>query len=123
MATWTDSYMRTATVASSAKTQVGTDINVASGESIVILGMFGGHPQGGSMGYGVDRLPGINANFPQSSAAAVTALEAIAPGSQNSLNTVVSGPAVVSLFTVNAAATSGVARLWLKVQRTAAGSN
>jgi len=123
MATWTDSYTRTATVASAAKTQVGTDINVASGESIVILGMFGGHPQGGSMGYGVDRLPGINANFPQSSAAAVTALEAIAPGSQNSLNTVVTGPAVVSLFVVNAAAVSGTARLWLKVQRTAAGSN
>jgi len=123
MATWTDSYYRTATIASASKSQVGTDINVASGESIVILGMFGGHPQGGSMGYSVDRLPGINANFPQSSAAAVTALEAIAPGSQNSMSTQVTGPAVVQIFTVNLAATSGTASYWLKVQRTAAGSN
>jgi len=75
------------------------------------------------MGYSVDRLPGINANFPQSTAAAVTALEAVAPGSQNSMSTQVTGPAVVQLFTVNLAATSGTASYWLKVQRTAAGSN
>ena len=73
--------------------------------------------------YGVDKLPGINGQFPQSTAAAMTALEAIAPGSQNAINTRVTGPAVIQLFTENAAATSGTARIWLKVVRTSSGSN
>lgn len=110
-------------MASTNKTQVGTDINIPSGEVWTIIHLIGGHPQGGSMGYGIDKIPGINASFPQSTAAAMTALEAIAPGSQNAINTVVTGPAVLQLHTVNAAATSGTARLWVKVVRTTTGGS
>lgn len=121
MAVWTDSFTRTATVATTSKTQVGTDINVPGGETWTIIHLIGGHPQGGSMGYGIDKIPGINASFPQSTAAAMTALEALAPGSQNAINTVVSGPAALSVHVVNAAATSGTARLWIKVIRQTSG--
>ena len=123
MATWTDSFERSGTVASTSKTQVGADINCPAGEVWDLIHLIGGHPQGGSMLYGVDKLPGINGQFPQSTAAAMTALEAIAPGSQNAINTRVTGPAVIQLFTENAAATSGTARIWLKVVRTSSGSN
>ena len=73
--------------------------------------------------YSVDKLPGITGQFPQSTAGAMVALEAVAPGSQNSLGTVVTGPAVIQLSTENAAAVSGVARIWLKVSRSSSGSN
>jgi len=121
MAQWTDSFSRTATVASTDKTQVGTDINIPGGERWTLIHLIGGHTQGGSMLYALDKLPGINGEFPQSTAGAMVALEAVAPGSQNALNTVVTGPAVLSLHTKNATATSGTARLWVKVIRETSG--
>ena len=42
MATWTDSFERNATVASTNKTQVGTDINIPSGEVWTIIHLIGG---------------------------------------------------------------------------------
>jgi hypothetical protein len=123
MAQWVDSFERSGTVASTSKTQVGTDINVPGGERWDLVHLIGGHTTGGSMLYAVDKLPGINGQFPQSTAGAMVALENVAPGSQNALGTVVTGPAVIQLSCENAAATSGTARLWLKVIRTSSGSN
>jgi len=121
MAIWTDSFERSGTVASTDKTQVGNDINIPGGESWTLIHLVGGHPQGGSMMYALDKLPGINGEFPMSTAAAQTALEDKAPGAQNTINTVVSGPAVLSLHTKAAAATSGTARIWIKVVRQTSG--
>ena len=108
MATWSDSRVVTGTVASTSETQIGSDINIPQNQTWLIGGLFASHPQGGTFRIAVDSLPGMNGVRIQNSVEGGT-LSAAGNGSSEiyPTNFVVSGPAVVQMFTTNNAATSG----------------
>ena len=118
--TWSDSRVLTATVASVAESEVGS-VNVPSNQTWLINGMFGSHPQGGTYRIAVDSLPGMNGVRIQNSVDGGT-LSAAGNGSSEiyPANFVVQGPAVVQMFTTNAAATSGTATGMINYQVTQA---
>jgi len=122
MSTWSDSRVVSATVASASETQIGSDINIPQNQTWLLNGVFGSHPQGGTFRLAIDSLPGMNGVRIQNSVDGGT-LSAAGNGSSEiyPLNTVVAGPAVVQIFTTNAAATSGTATGMLNYQVTQSG--
>lgn len=119
--TWSDSRVVSQTVASVSETQIGSDINIPQNQTWLINGVFGAHPQGGTFRLAVDSLPGMNGVRIQNSTDGGT-LSAAGNGSSEiyPANFVVQGPAVVQLFTTNAAATSGTAKAMINYQVTQA---
>lgn len=119
--TWSDSRVVSGTVASVSETQIGSDINIPQNQTWLIGGLFASHPQGGTFRIAVDSLPGMNGVRVQNSVEGGT-LSAAGNGSSEiyPTNFVVSGPAVVQLFTSNAAATSGTATAMINYQVTQA---
>ena len=117
--TWSDSRVVSGTVASAAETQIGSDINIPANQTWLISGIFGSHPQGGTFRISVDSLPGMNGVRIQNSQE-VKALSAGGNGSAElyPTNFVVPGPAVVQMFTTNAAASSGTAKAMISYQVT-----
>lgn len=119
--TWSDSQVVSQTVASVSETQIGTDINVPQNQTWLINGLFGSHPQGGTFRIAVDSLSGMRGVRIQNSVDG-NSLSAGGNGSSEiyPANFVVQGPAVVQLFTTNAAATSGTATGMINYQVTQA---
>jgi hypothetical protein len=117
--TWSDSRVVSATVASTAETQIGSDINIPQNQTWLINGLYGAHPQGGTFRIAVDSLPGMSGSRIQNSTD-VNSLSAAGNGSSEiyPANFVVQGPAVVQMFTTNAAATSGTAKAMINYQVT-----
>ena len=120
-ATWSDSRVVTGTVASVSETQIGSDINIPQNQTYLINGLFASHPQGGTYRIAVDSLPGMNDVRIQNSLVGGS-LSAAGNGSSEiyPANFIVQGPAVVQLFTTNAAATSGTATGMINYQVTQA---
>jgi len=120
-ATWSDSRVVSGTVASVSETQIGSDINIPQNQTYLINGLFASHPQGGTYRIAVDSLPGMNGVRIQN-ALAGGSLSAASNGSAEiyPANFIVQGPAVVQLFTTNAAATSGTATGMINYQVTQA---
>jgi len=116
--TWTDSRNVSATVAATAQTQVGNDINVPSNQTWRLFNIFGAHTQGGSFQMTVDSIPGGNFSWIQNN---VNDNE-IGDGVLGyPLNTTIAGPAVIKLLVTNAAAGSATARSQINYQVTARG--
>tara|TARA_Y100000004_G_scaffold19689_1_gene20216 strand:- start:207 stop:575 length:369 start_codon:yes stop_codon:yes gene_type:complete len=117
--TWSDSRVVSGTVASTAESQIGSDINIPANQTWLINGLFGAHPQGGTFRIAVDSLPGMNGVRIQNSKAGGSLSDA-GNGSAEiyATNFVVPGPAVVQLFTTNDAATSGTATAMINYQVT-----
>ena len=118
-ATWSDSRVVSGTVAATAETQIGSDINIPQNQTWLINGLFSAHPQGGTFRIAVDSLPGMNGVRIQNS----TVTKAVSDASNGSseiypTNFVVQGPAVVQMFTTNDAATSGTAKAMVNYQVT-----
>jgi|TARA_R110000824_G_scaffold235271_1_gene424017 hypothetical protein len=120
-ATWSDSRVVSGTVASVSETQIGSDINIPQNQTYLINGLFAAHPQGGTYRIAVDSLPGMNGVRIQN-ALVGGSLSAASNGSAEiyPANFIVQGPAVVQLFTTNAAATSGTATGMINYQVTQA---
>jgi len=120
-ATWSDSRVVSGTVASVSETQIGSDINIPQNQTYLINGLFASHPQGGTYRIAVDSLPGMNGVRIQN-ALVGGSLSAASNGSAEiyPANFIVQGPAVVQLFTTNAAATSGTATGMINYQVTQA---
>ena len=118
--TWSDSRVLTATVASVAETEVGS-VNIPSNQTWLINGLFSAHPQGGTFRIGVDSIPGMNGVRVQN-ALVGGSLSAASNGSAEiyPANFVVQGPATVTMFTTNAAATSGTGTAMINYQVTQA---
>jgi len=117
--TWSDSRVVSATIASAAETQIGSDINIPQNQTWLINGLMAAHPQGGTFRIAVDSLPGMNGVRIQNS----TVTKALSDAGNGSAeiypsNFVVQGPAVVQFFATNAAATSGVAKAMVNYQVT-----
>ena len=117
--TWSDSRVVSATVASTAETQVGSDINVPQNQTYLINGIYAAHPQGGTYRIAVDSLPGMNGVRIQNSTDGST-LSAAGNGSSEiyPANFIVQGPAVIQMFVTNDAATSGTAKAMINYQVT-----
>ena len=116
MATWSDSRVVSGTVASVSETQVGSNINIPQNQTWLITSIWGAHPQGGTFRLAVDSLPGLNGTYVHSSNNTMGTDAGSA--SVYPQNFVIAGPAVVQLFTTNAAATSGTAKAMLSYQVT-----
>ena len=118
--TWSDSRVLTATVASVAESEVGS-VNIPSNQTWLINGLFSSHAQGGTFRIGVDSIPGMNGVRIQNSVDGGT-LSAAGNGSSEiyPANFVVQGPATVTMFTTNAAATSGTGTAMINYQVTQA---
>ncbi len=118
--TWSDSRVLTATVASVAESEVGS-VNVPSNQTWLINGLFGSHPQGGTFRIAIDSIPGMSGVRIQNSVDGGT-LSAAGNGSSEiyPANFIVQGPAVIQMFTTNAAATSGTATGMINYQVTQA---
>ena len=116
--TWSDSRVLTATVASVAESEVG-NFNIPSNQTFLINGLFSSHPQGGTFRISVDSIPGMNGVRVQNSVDGGT-LSAAGNGSSEiyPANFIVQGPATVTMFTTNAAATSGTATAMVNYQVT-----
>lgn len=117
--TWSDSRVVTSTVASTAETQVGTDINVPANQTWLVNGIFGSHPQGGTYRIAIDSLAGMNGIRIQNSVDG-NSLSAGGNGSSEiyPANFVVQGPAVIQMFTRNSDPTSGDAVAMINYQVT-----
>ena len=122
MATWTDSRVVSATVASVSETQVGNSINIPQNQSWLITSLFFAHPQGGTGRIAVDSLPGLNGVMVQNSTSGLTLGTNAGSSSVYPQNFVISGPAVVELYVSNAAATSGLAKAMIGYQITTTGA-
>jgi|TARA_R110000822_G_scaffold268133_2_gene391533 hypothetical protein len=118
MATWSDSRVVSGTVASVSETQVGSNINIPQNQTWLITSIWGAHPQGGTFRLAVDSLPGLNGTYVHSSNDVNTMGTDAGSASVYPQNFVIAGPAVVQLFTTNAAATSGTAKAMLSYQVT-----
>lgn len=118
--TWSDSRVLSATVASTAETDIGS-VNIPANQSWLVTSVFGAHPQGGTFRVAVDSLPGMEGRFVQNSKA-VLALSDGGNGSADVYpqNYVISGPATLTASTTNAAATSGTAKFMINYQVTQA---
>jgi len=113
----TDSQIIDATVASTSETQVGT-INVPAGRSYRLTGIFAAHGQGGKCRIAIDTYPSLQGSYVQNSTNILeTAANLITP-----LNINVNGPAEISGFVTNAAATTGTARIMLQYIDSGAGA-
>jgi len=116
--TWSDSRVLSATVASVAETEIGS-VNVPSNQTWLINGLFSAHPQGGTFRIGIDSIPGMNGVRIQNT----TVTKALSDASNGSseiypANFIVQGPATVTMFTSNDAATSGTAKAMVNYQVT-----
>ena len=118
MATWSDSRVVSGTVASVSETQVGSNINIPQNQTWLITSVWGAHPQGGTFRLAVDSLPGLNGTYVHSSNDVTSMGTDAGSASVYPQNFVIAGPAVVQLFTTNAAATSGTAKAMLSYQVT-----
>ena len=116
MSTWSDSRVVSGTVASVSETQVGSNINIPQNQTWLIT--FGAHPQGGTFRLAVDSLPGLNGTYIHSSNDVTSMGTDAGSASVYPQNFVIQGPAVVQIFTTNAAATSGTAKAMLSYQVT-----
>ena len=67
MTTWSDSRVVSGTVASTAETQVGSDINVPQNQTYLVTGVYFTHPQGGTGRMAIDSLSGLNGTYIQNS--------------------------------------------------------
>tara|TARA_Y100001937_G_scaffold127486_1_gene199907 strand:+ start:1517 stop:1882 length:366 start_codon:yes stop_codon:yes gene_type:complete len=116
--TWSDSRVLSATVASTAETEVGS-VNVPSNQTWLINGLFGAHAQGGTFRIAIDSIPGMNGVRIQNSVDGNT-LSAGGNGSSEiyPANFVVQGPATVTMFTSNLAAGSATATAMINYQVT-----
>ena len=118
MATWSDSRVVSSTVASVSESQIGSNINIPQNQTWLITSIFGAHPQGGTFRLAVDSLPGLNGTYIHSSNDVTSMGTDAGSASVYPQNFVIAGPAVVQLFTTNAAATSGTAKAMLSYQVT-----
>ena len=120
MSTWSDSRVVSGTVASVAESQIGTDINIPQNQRWLITSVWFAHPQGGTGRIAIDSLPGMNGTYVHNSNDVGTMGTDAGSASVYPQNFQISGPAVVQLYTTNAAATSGTAKAILSYQVTQA---
>lgn len=116
----TDSQIIDATVASVAESQVGT-INVPAGRSYRLTGIFAAHPQGGTCRVAIDTYPSLQGQYVQN-ATDINAMAAASAASPTPVNINVNGPAEISAFVSNAAATTGTARVMFNYIDSGAGA-
>jgi hypothetical protein len=116
----TDSQIIEATVASTSETQVGT-INVPSGRSYRLTGVFAAHAQGGKCRIAIDTYPSLQGSYIQNSTD-INSLTYTAAASPSPLNINVNGPAEISAFVTNSAAGSSTARVMLQYIDSGVGS-
>jgi len=117
--TWSDSRVVSGTIAATAETQIGSDINIPQNQTWLINGLMAAHPQGGTFRIAVDSLPGMNGVRIQNS----TVTKALSDAGNGSAeiypaNFVVQGPAVCQFFCSNSASTSGLAKAMINYQVT-----
>jgi len=116
MAQYSSSRVTSATVASTSKTTVAT-VNVPSNEAWTIYGIYGAHPQGGTVSLDIDQLPGGNFEWIMNETA-ITATENNLP---YNIAIGINGPATVKTEVTNAAATSGTAKVMIMYNVTTRG--
>ncbi len=109
---YTDSQILDATVASVAESQVGT-LNVPSGRSYRLTGVWAGHAQGGTCRIAIDTFPALQGQYIQNSTDIDSIANANVFGAPNPtpLNLNVNGPAEISAFVTNSGAGTGTARV------------
>ena len=108
MVSFSDSKILSNTVASTSKTLVEA-FNVSSGERVDLYSMFAAHPQGGAVSLEIDLYPGGSFTYLQNS----TTITNMGSNNKTPLKIAVPGPAKISVYMTNAAATSGVAKVEL----------
>ena len=116
--TWSDSRVLSATVASTAETEIGS-VNIPANQQWLVTSVFGAHTQGGTFRVAVDSLPGMSGTFIQNSKLP-TSLSDAGNGSADVYpqNYVISGPATLTANCSNAASTSGLAKFMINYQVT-----
>lgn len=116
MASFTDSKVLSATVATTNKTLVDS-INVSSGERLDLYSIYGAHPQGGLVSLAIDLYPGGNFEWMQNS----TTITNTGANMATPIKIGVPGPAKIEAYVSNAAGTSGTAKIKLCYNYTSRG--
>lgn len=108
MVSFSDSKVLSNTVGSVSKTLVDS-INVSAGERLDLYSMYAAHPQGGTASLEIDLYPGGSFTYMQNS----TTITNMGSNNKTPLKIAVPGPAKISAYLTNAAATSGTGKVEL----------
>jgi hypothetical protein len=102
---FSDSQTLSATIATVSESSIGT-INVPSGRSYRLTSLFVAHPQGGTSRIAIDTYPALQGKYLQNSQDYLSTIN----NNFTPMNIAVNGPAEITIYASNAAATSGIAK-------------
>ena len=117
MTQWTDSQVQeTASVAATAETQLGSNINIPQNQTWQIQTVYWAHAGDGTGRIAIDSIPGMTGVYPVNSNDPGSVGTNAGSALPHPVNFVISGPAVVSAFITPDSSSSTVGQFAMKYQ-------